>query len=182
MGGNKNGGYIRNMYIVLRKVTGLSAAYTKQLYSVYSIYTKSLHTTASITITMSSDVRAITDLLIAYGESLKTGKVADAVNLYTTDGVIMAPGFQPSCGTENLIKSYTRIFNTIRLEIESSIDEITVASDEWAFARSTAAGTKFWVQKGTSETHHNQELFVLKKETGEWKIARYCFSSMKPIA
>ena len=93
----------------------------------------------------------------------------------------MAPGFPPSCGTESLIKSYTRIFNTIRLEIEFTIDEITVASDEWAFVRSTAAGAKFWVQRGTQETHHNQELFVLKKEDGEWKIARYCFNSMKPV-
>lgn len=137
--------------------------------------------TPSLDTKMPSDEQAITTLLTAYGTSLKTCKVDEAVSLYTSDGVIMAPGYAPSCGTEALQKSYTRIFSTIRLEINFTIDEIVLTSDEWAFARSTAAGTKYWVKAGTSETHSNQELFVLRKVEGEWKIARYSFSSMKPI-
>jgi hypothetical protein len=31
--------------------------------------------------------------------------------------------------------------------------------------------------EGGEAAEANQELFVLKKEEGEWKIARYCFSS-----
>lgn len=93
----------------------------------------------------------------------------------------MAPGYPPAAGQDALKVAYERIFSTIKLEIEFSIDEIIIAGDVWAFARTTAEGTKYWLKKGTEEEHRNQELFVLKKEC-EWRIARYAFSSMKPLA
>ncbi|KEQ95285.1 hypothetical protein AUEXF2481DRAFT_213444 [Aureobasidium subglaciale EXF-2481] len=92
----------------------------------------------------------------------------------------MAPGYQPAVGKEALETSYERIFSTIKLDIDFSIDEIVVMDREWAFARTTAAGTKYWLKKDTQEGHHNQEIFVCQKVEGAWKIARYCFSSMKP--
>lgn len=108
--------------------------------------------------------------------------------LYTADGVILAPHFPPSAGITSLRESYTRIFTSVQLEIEFDIDEIVVvAPGAWAFARTTAAGTKTMLATGESEEHRNQELFVMRKEEGEgegkggWKIARYAFSSMKPL-
>ena len=100
---------------------------------------------------------------------------------YTSDGVLMAPGFQPAVGSEALEASYDRTFSTIKLDINFSIDEIVVMDGGWAFARTTAEGRKYWLQKGTDEFHHNQEIFICRKVEGSWKIARYCFSSMKPV-
>jgi uncharacterized protein (TIGR02246 family) len=128
-----------------------------------------------------SDQEAITALLHAYGSVLASRSLPDLLSLYTSDGVLMAPGFQPAVGSEALKNSYERIFSTIKLEIEFSIDEIVVMDSEWAFARTTAEGRKFWLQKGMALKHHNQEIFVCQKVDGEWKIARYCFSSMKPL-
>lgn len=131
----------------------------------------------------SADTQAIITLLHAYGTALAGGPRAlpDVLSLYTSDGVLMAPHFQEAIGTEALTQSYTRILSTIKLDIVFTICEIEVFG-EWAFARTTAEGTKFWVQKGTQEKHWNQEIFVCRKVEGEWKIARYCFSSMKPLA
>ena len=129
----------------------------------------------------SSDHQAITALLHSYGSVLASRYLPDLINIYTPDGVLMAPGYQPAVGTEALKASYERIFSTIKLEIEFSIDEIVVMDGEWAFARTTAEGRKFWLQRGTDEEHLNQELFVLRKVEGEWRIARYCFSGMKPV-
>ncbi|OQO11603.1 hypothetical protein B0A48_03330 [Cryoendolithus antarcticus] len=129
-----------------------------------------------------ADQAAITSLLHAYGTVLSSRKIEDVLDLYTHDGVLMAPGFAPAVGQAELGKAYERIFNTIRLEIDFEIDEIVVTEDgTWAFARTTAAGTKYWLQKGSKESHHNQELFVCQKVDEIWKIARYCFSSMKPL-
>lgn len=130
----------------------------------------------------SADVEAITTLLHTYGTALSGGLKAlpDVLSLYTSDGVLMAPHFQEAIGIEALTQSYTRILSTIKLDIVFTICEIEVCG-EWAFARTTAEGTKFWVQKGTQEKHWNQEIFVCRKEEGVWKIARYCFSSMKPL-
>ncbi|TIA68911.1 hypothetical protein D6C76_08012 [Aureobasidium pullulans] len=128
-----------------------------------------------------SDQDQITTLLRTYGAVLSTRSLPSVLNLYTTDGVLMAPNFAPSVGQEALKKSYERIFSTIKLDIQFTIDEIVVMDDKWAFARTTAEGTKYWIEKGTQESHHNQEIFVCRKDEGEWKIARYCFSSMKAL-
>ncbi|KAI0153512.1 hypothetical protein BJ166DRAFT_358949 [Pestalotiopsis sp. NC0098] len=131
-----------------------------------------------------SETQEITAALHAYGAALKSRDVEQAVALYTADGVILAPHFPASAGTAALRESYTRIFASVQLEIEFDIDEIVVMTPgEWAFARTTAAGTKTMLATGESEEHRNQELFVMRKEgEGEgWKIARYAFSSMKPL-
>ncbi|KAF7531686.1 hypothetical protein G7054_g8632 [Neopestalotiopsis clavispora] len=131
-----------------------------------------------------SDVQDITSTLHAYGAALASRNVDEAVSLYTSDGVILAPHFPPSAGTAALRESYTRIFASVQLTIEFDVDEVVVTSPgQWAFARTTAQGTKTMLATGVSESHSNQELFIMRKEEGEkgWKIARYAFSSMKPL-
>lgn len=130
---------------------------------------------------MASDTEAITTLLHAYGAALAAQSLPGVLSLYTSDGVFMAPNFQASIGTAELTTSYERVLSTIRLDIVFTICEIVVTGEEWAFARTTAEGTKTWVKRGIEESHSNQEVFVCQKVEGEWKIARYCFSSMKPL-
>ena len=132
-------------------------------------------------ILVSSEIPAITALLHAYGAALKDCSTDEVLSLYTEDGVFMAPGFQASVGSEAIRKSYDRVFGSIKLVIDFDILEIINMSPEWAFARTTAEGTKSFL-KGGEEFHNNQELFVVQKVNGKWKIARYCFSSMKPVA
>ncbi|KAI2966254.1 hypothetical protein CBS147323_5475 [Aspergillus niger] len=129
----------------------------------------------------STDTEEISTLLHAYGEALKSRNVDEAVALYTEDGVIMPPHFSASTGTEALRDSYTRIFATIQLVINFQIEEIVIMSPEWAFARTTAEGTKTILATQESESHANQELFILRRNNGKWLIARYAFSSMKPF-
>lgn len=130
---------------------------------------------------MSTEIEAITKVLHAYGAALKSRNVEEAVALYTLDGVIMPPHFTAATGTSALRESYTRIFGTIQLIIEFDIAEVVVMSSEWAFARTTAEGTKTMLATQETEPHANQELFIMKKEDGSWKIARYAFSTMKPL-
>ncbi|KAK1640810.1 hypothetical protein BDP81DRAFT_457790 [Colletotrichum phormii] len=127
------------------------------------------------------EAEAITAVLHEYGAALKSRNVEDVVNLYTSDGVIMPPHFTATVGTAALRESYTRIFSTVQLVITFSIEEIVIMSPDWAFARTTAEGTKTMLATQASEEHANQELFIMKKEDGGWKIARYAFSTMKPL-
>ncbi|UPX11790.1 uncharacterized protein EKO05_0002378 [Ascochyta rabiei] len=134
-----------------------------------------------LTSPVADDKSQITALLHRYGAVLASHSIPEVLSIYTDDGVIMAPGYAPACGRDALKAAYERIFSTVKLDIEFEIDEIVVTGEEWAFARTTAEGTKHWLKKGTQEEHRNQELFMLKRDEGEWRIARYCFSSMKPI-
>ena len=67
------------------------------------------------------------------------------------------------------------------LNVEFDIVEIKVVADDWAFARTNSAGTTTINATGDQVAEGNQELFVLKKtDDGNWKIARYCFSTTNP--
>jgi ketosteroid isomerase-like protein len=93
----------------------------------------------------------------------------------------MGPGRPSAAGTQALQHAYHRIFSTSKLEVAFDILEINLMSEEWAFARTTANGKKTWLHNSSSEQAANQELFVLRKVVGVWKIARYSFSSMEPM-
>lgn len=130
--------------------------------------------------TSTSTTEAVSALIHAYGAALAECSTDSVLALYTSDGVFMAPNFPATVGAEALRKSYDRVFGSTKLIIDFEIIEVVETSPEWAFARTIAIGTKTVKDVGT-ENHKNQELFVMKKEDGKWKIARYCFSSMKPL-
>ena len=92
----------------------------------------------------------------------------------------MAQGFQTQIGHDAIRTWYTECFKAIALDVKVEIKEVVVASDQYAFARTASSGTQKVHQTGGSSKEANQELFVLQKESGEWKIARYCFCSMNP--
>lgn len=49
----------------------------------------------------------------------------------------------------------------------------------YAFARTTSKGATLIHASGETVPEENRELFVLQKENGVWKIARYMFNKMK---
>lgn len=128
-----------------------------------------------------AEEEAIRTLLNTYGTALRNRDIDAAVNLYTQDGVFMAPGHSAMAGKDSLRSAYERVFSTIKLEVEFDFKEIVVMSEGWAFARTTATGTKTLLPQGVVDPASNQELFVLRKVDGLWRIARYAFSSMKPM-
>ena len=122
------------------------------------------------------DIRA---LLTTYFKHLVTSSAADIVPLYAPDGVTMAQGFPSQVGHAAIKAWYTGCFTQIALDVELTIEEIEVVSEEYAFARTSSKGTQRVLATGGTSAEANQELFVLKKVGGAWKIARYCFCTIK---
>lgn len=58
--------------------------------------------------------------------------------------------------------------------------EIRQLAPDWAFLRSTSAGTIKLLASGQTVPEANQELFIFQKLGGEWKIARYAYSVTPP--
>ncbi len=125
-----------------------------------------------------NDEAAIKDLLFKYRDALNASSVDQLIPLYTTDGVFMPTGFPTAVGTEQVKGAYTGVFSMIKLNIEFFIDEIHVDGDH-AFARTTSRGTTLIHATGENVPEENRELFVLERENGAWKIARYMFNKMK---
>jgi uncharacterized protein (TIGR02246 family) len=123
---------------------------------------------------------AITGLLKSYQQALNASDVEGVARLYTHDAVVLAPGAPSAVGIDAVRAAYTGIFQTIDIDLSFDIAEVDVVSSEWAFLRSASKGGVTLLANGAQIPSSNQELFVLHKSHGRWKIARYSFSSTLP--
>ena len=118
-------------------------------------------------------------LLSEYKKSLNTSDAKLAQSLYTKDGIFMPTEAPSAIGSENILKSYEFIFTQIQLTIEFFIEEIEVEGN-FAFATTASKGSVLIHATGDNVPEANRELFVFRKENGEWKIARYMFNKTEP--
>jgi uncharacterized protein (TIGR02246 family) len=135
---------------------------------------------ASVAGANSGDISAIRGVLTSYQDALNSSSTAAAVSLYTEDGVLMPPYNQSVVGKAQLNDVYEAGFKLFTLHVKFTVREVIQISPDWAFARTSSAGTHKVNGTGAITPEANQELFVLKKSKGIWKIARYSFSSTNP--
>jgi len=125
---------------------------------------------------------AVTDALSSYEVALNASNTQAVMPLYTDDGVFMAPNNQSAVGKAAVHKAYDAVFKAITLKVKFTIAELVVMSPNWAFARTNSAGTQKIIASGVTSVEANQELFIFKKDDdGEWRIARYSFSTTNPM-
>ena len=127
-----------------------------------------------------SDQENIHAVLKAYEQVLNASDVAGVVKLYTKDGVFMAQHNPSAVGIHQVEAAYTAAFQAIDLDVEFDVVEVDVIADDWAFARTNSTGTVTINATGDKIAEGNQELFVMHKVDGDWKIARYAFSTTNP--
>jgi uncharacterized protein (TIGR02246 family) len=124
---------------------------------------------------------AITDVLDRYEQALNASDVDGVVRLFTDDAVL-APNAPSAVGTDAVRATYTGIFGAIDIDLSFEVAEVKVVSPTWAFLRSSSHGTVTNLANGAKVPGRSQELFVLHKIHGRWKLARYSFSSTLPAA
>ncbi len=126
------------------------------------------------------DKAQIEAVLKGYERVLNASDVDGVVRLYTEDGVFMAQHNPSAVGIQQVEAAYTGVFQAIDLNVEFDIVEVELIADDWAFARTNSSGTTTINATGDKIPEGNQELFVLRKIDGDWKIARYAFSTINP--
>jgi uncharacterized protein (TIGR02246 family) len=131
---------------------------------------------------MNTDEKAIAAVLAKYQDALNHSSTDAVMVLYASDGVFMPQNSPSSVGAQAVRKAYDAVFDAIKLSVKFNIAEIHQVAPDWAFARTNSAGRVKVNATGESAAEGNQELFVLQKIDGEWKIARYCFSTTNPPA
>ncbi len=127
-----------------------------------------------------TDQENIHAVLKAYEQVLNASDVDGVLKLYTEDGVFMAQHNPSAVGIGQVEAAYTGAFQAIDLNVEFDVVEVEVIADDWAFARTNSSGTTTINATGDKIPEGNQELFVLQKIDGDWKIARYAFSTTNP--
>ena len=129
---------------------------------------------------MNANEQAVAAVLAKYEDALNRSDTTAVIDLYSSDGVFMPQHFPSSVGADAVRKAYDGVFKAIRLTVKFNLAEGVEISPNWAFARTNSAGKVKVHATGQSNPESNQELFVFQKVAGDWKIARYCFSTTNP--
>lgn len=130
---------------------------------------------------MNSNEAAVAAVLAKYEAALNASDTDAVMPLYAEDGVFMPPYSQSAVGRTAVRAAYDAVFRAITLSVKFNIAEVVEMSPNWVFARTNSAGTTTNHATGGNSAEGNQELFIFKKSPeGEWKIARYSFSSTNP--
>ena len=132
---------------------------------------------------MTSNERAVAEVLAAYNNALNSSDTNAVMPLYMEDGVFMPPYSPSAVGAVAVREAYDAVFAAIRLTVKFSVAEVVEMSPEWVFARTNSAGNTLNHATGKTSAEGNQELFIFRKDRdGKFKIARYSFSTTNPPA
>jgi ketosteroid isomerase-like protein len=122
---------------------------------------------------------SIQDVLKRYETALNGNDTAAILGLYGSEPIFMAQNATAFVGRDAVLAGYKRVFETIKLNVRFEIHEVQEAGD-WAWARTSSAGRTRILASGVETTEGNNELFVFRREKGEWKIHRYLFATSRP--
>jgi uncharacterized protein (TIGR02246 family) len=116
-----------------------------------------------------------------YEKALNSNDIESILSLYGQAPVFMPQHAPPLVGREAVRAGYRQVFETIKLNVEFTIHEVEVLGDT-AWARTSSAGGTRILAAGIEVQEGNNELFVFKREHGDWKIHRYLFATTQPRA
>jgi uncharacterized protein (TIGR02246 family) len=129
---------------------------------------------------MNANEQAVAAVLAKYEDALNQSDIDAVMKLYAFDGVFMPQNSPSSVGADAVRKAYDAVFKAIKLTVKFNVAEVVEMAPNWVLARTNSAGTVKVFATGGGGPEANQELFVFQKIDGEWKIARYCFSTTNP--
>jgi len=127
------------------------------------------------------EIAKIKAVVMTYQDALNSADGELAASLYAEDGVLMPPNQPSVVGKAAIHNVYAGGAKALAFNVKFDIAEVVQVAPSWGFVRSNSAGTLTMASTGETHTEANQELFVLHKDKdGQWKIARYSFSSTNP--
>jgi uncharacterized protein (TIGR02246 family) len=129
---------------------------------------------------MNVNEKAVAAVLAQYEDALNQSDTGAVMKLYAPDGIFMPQHSPSSVGAGEVRRAYDAVFKTIKLTVKFNVAEVVEMAPNWVFARTNSAGTVKVHATDVGGSEANQELFLFQKIGGDWKIARYCFSTTNP--
>lgn len=120
-------------------------------------------------------------LIKAYEKALNSGDTSTVMGLYGSNPVFVAPNTQGVAGRDGVKTAYDGLFSAIKPNLTFTIHEVVDLGDT-ACVRSSSAGEVEILANKAKEKDAYNEMFIVRKEQGQWKIHRYLFNSAMPAA
>lgn len=126
-----------------------------------------------------TDKASIQAVISKYESALNAGKTDEVLKLYGKTPTFMPQHAPAQVGRAVVKQAYDSVFNTIELDVKFTTYEVEV-SGVTAWARTSTAGKTRILANNAVVNEANNELFIFKKENGDWKIHQYLFSTSQP--
>lgn len=127
----------------------------------------------------SDDEASIQALIDRYNTHLNAGDTDSIMGLYGQEPVFMPQNAPAQRGRAAVARAYAQVFSQISLKIRFQTHALETFGDT-AWARTSSAGETRILANGSIVEEGNNELFVFKREQGQWKIHQYLFASNLP--
>jgi len=121
----------------------------------------------------------IEEVISKYEQALNTSSTEDVMKLYGEDPIFMPQNSKALEGRAAVEKGYDFVFSNIRLNVKFTLHEVEEFGD-FAYVRTASAGQTTILANGSKVKEANNELFIFRKENGNWKIHRYLFATSNP--
>lgn len=110
-----------------------------------------------------------------YFKALNESNAEKILALYHKDSVFLPDNAPAVRGIDEIRKKYRNLFGQIKLNTKHVYHHVSVHGDV-AIVESKADGTLTILETKTKLSANDNELFVLRKIDGKWKIDRYMFN------
>jgi uncharacterized protein (TIGR02246 family) len=121
----------------------------------------------------------ITNLIWAYENALNSHDPKAVMALYGSDPIFIPQNAEASIGREAVQARYQQGSQNIKVNVVFTIHEIVEMGD-LAYGRTTSAGQQEVLATHKISREANNELFIFRREQGQWKIHRYMFAAANP--
>lgn len=118
------------------------------------------------------DQQAVETVVKEYFKALNASDADKIVSLFTADGEVLPPQAPTAKGSSQILGTYQYVFGVLKLDLKVSIDKVSVFKNT-AIVTSTSEGTA----NGAEVAGGYRETFILRKDNGIWKIARYMYNT-----
>jgi uncharacterized protein (TIGR02246 family) len=122
---------------------------------------------------------AIQSVISKYESALNASNTDSVMKLYGNSPTFMPQHAPAQVGRAAVKQAYDNVFNTIKLDVKFTTHEVDVLGDT-AWVRTSSAGKTSILANNVVVNEGNNELFIFKKENGDWKIHQYLFSTNQP--
>jgi uncharacterized protein (TIGR02246 family) len=123
----------------------------------------------------------ITNLIRAYENALNSHDPKAVMALYGSDPIFIPQNAEAFTGREAVQARYQKGSQTVKVNVVFTIREIAEMGD-LAYGRTTSAGQQEVLATHKISPEANNELFIFRREQGQWKIHRYMFAASNPPA
>ena len=122
---------------------------------------------------------SIQSVLKTYEKALNGNDTETIMGLYGANPIFMPQNSEALVGRAAVRKGYENVFATLKLNVVFDIHEVQ-EQGEWAWVRTSSKGRTRLLGPKLDVEEGNNELFVFRREDGDWKIHRYLFATSRP--